>query len=916
MARYPQDESRFQPVLSFLRIQADELPLVSLMTLYFFLAMGCTSVVRALQNALYLGNVGFDWRLPVLYLLLAAVSIGTVVAYRSLASRFSRVWVSILTLILLILCLLLFTAPIAENREWVYPVFYLWGGVFSLLVPTQGWLLSYELYTIREAKRLFAILGTGGIFGGAFGGFYAASLSSRISTLSMLIHVVVGLCLMQLVLIAIQRVRAGSVAAQDDIRTEGPAKGRGKEAEQASFSLLFQSRYVLTMAALVLVVGATTTILDLQFKGLLEERYPGSPEAITRFFGVMLGVMFSLSAAIQLLVTTRVLRRFGVALTLLLLPLILLAGGVPTLIWAGFWLMMLPKLIDGSLRSSVHRVSVELLYIPIEGRQTIMAKGLIDLVVTRLGDAAGAFILLAVLSFIGLSLESLSWFVLIGALGWLLLAGQLGREYVRQLRGSLATEAPPELSGSWRKAGGAGGQLLLEALDSPTPSKVILALKLLSTSEKHSMDLMDRSGELHDISGVYRAVPWLDRVVPLVDHENLNVAAAAFRLLVSHYPETYLGKIKESCSLEEIPDRLCLFYLDQYEPRPSRYLDPDRVLSWLQTADEEQTILLIRLMGKARSSPYLEVLRPCLENSSRPVACAAIAAVGRFQQEEDVRPLIGFLEQSWSREAARSGLSSYGDLIVEDLVGVIQRPDTSQVVRGSVPFILGRIGSRQAQQALFQCLYLQDSIVAFRALKSLNKIREHGGLVYEADLFLPILQIWAREHYELINLELLLGADGKGTRRLLQNTVSQRIEWGIERIFRGLALFLPATDAHTSYMAYVGDQTVLRENAIELIDSLVKGELRQTVMPILMAESSEAKAEIGRDIFSLSGNLDQVLSDALFQADAWLKCCLLAWIKGEARSDLRHRVEDALEDPNLLVRETADWALTTWGNRP
>ncbi len=115
MTRYPQDESRFQPVLSFLRIQADELPLVSLMTLYFFLAMGCTSVVRALQNALYLGNVGFDWRLPVLYLLLAAVSIGTVVAYRSLASRFSRVWVSIFTLILLILCLLLFTAPIAEN---------------------------------------------------------------------------------------------------------------------------------------------------------------------------------------------------------------------------------------------------------------------------------------------------------------------------------------------------------------------------------------------------------------------------------------------------------------------------------------------------------------------------------------------------------------------------------------------------------------------------------------------------------------------------------------------------------------------------------------------------------------------------------------------------------------------------------
>ena len=73
---------------------------------------------------------------------------------------------------------------------------------------------------------------------------------------------------------------------------------------------------------------------------------------------------------------------------------------------------------------------------------------------------------------------------------------------------------------------------------------------------------------------------------------------------------------------------------------------------------------------------------------------------------------------------------------------------------------------------------------------------------------------------------------------------------------------------------------MLREHAIELIDSLVKGELRQTIMPILTEESPQKKAEIGRRIFRLSGNLEQALSDTLFQADPWLKCCLLAWIKG------------------------------------
>ena len=908
-------QARLQQVLDFLRIQPAELPLVFLMTLYFFLAMGCASVVRALQNALYLGNVGFDWRLPVLYLLLAVVSIGVVLVYRGLARRFSRVWVSILTLIVLILCLLLFTAPIAADQKWIYPLFYVWGGVFSLLVPTQGWLLSYEFYTTREAKRLFAILGTGGIFGGAFGGFYAAFLSSRISTVGILIQVVIGLCLMQLVLIAIQRLRARSVRAQDEIRTTVEGADSEKEAEQTSFSVLFRSRYILTLAALVLVVGATTTIIDLQFKGLLEERYSGSPQDITRLFGLILGLMFSLSAAIQLSVTSRIIRRFGVAVTLLFLPLVLLAGVIPAVVAAGFWFRIFPKMIDGSLRSSLHRVSVELLYIPIEGRQTITAKGSIDLIVTRLGDATGAFVLLGALSFMGYSVESMSWLILVGAVGWLLLSARLGREYVQHLRTSLASELAPELSGSWRQDVRGGGRLVLEALDSHAPSKIIFALKLLSTSEDYSMGLMDQSGEIPDISGVYRAVPWLDKVVPLVDHPNLHVAAAAFHLLATHYPETYLEKIKQSCSMEEIPDRLCLFYLDQYEHDPAGYLQPEKVLLWAERADQEHALVLSRLMAKAKEPRYLNILRKWMKSSSRPLACAAITAVGHFRREKDIRLLIGFLEQSWSRGAARAGLASFGDVIVEDLVTVIQQVETITAVRVSVPLILGEIGSQEAQRALFQCLYLQDSVVAFRALKSLNKIRHQGKLVFEADSFLPILQIWAREHYELINLELLLGGDGeRGTRRLLQKTVTEHIDWGLERIFRGLALFLRDADAHSSYRAYVGDETVLREHAIELIDSLVKGELRQTIMPILTEESAEKKAEIGRSIFRLSDNLEQVFSDALFQVDPWLKCCLLAWIKGEGKSGLRERVVDACEDRNAIVRETARWALSTWGS--
>ncbi len=132
----------------------------------------------------------------------------------------------------------------------------------------------------------------------------------------------------------------------------------------------------------------------MQFKWLLEARYPGAPQDIAHFFGIFLGVVFSGSLLVQLIVTSRVIRGVGVANTLLVLPAALLLGVFPALLLGIFWVMIVPRMVEGSVRPSLHRVSVELLYIPIEASQAITAKGTIDLVVTRLGDSFGALVLL------------------------------------------------------------------------------------------------------------------------------------------------------------------------------------------------------------------------------------------------------------------------------------------------------------------------------------------------------------------------------------------------------------------------------------------------------------------------------------------------------------------------------------------
>ncbi|NIV37288.1 MAG: hypothetical protein GWN58_50055, partial [Anaerolineae bacterium] len=129
-----------------------------------------------------------------------------------------------------------------------------------------------------------------------------------------------------------------------------------------------------------------------------------------------------------------------------------------------------------------------------------------------------------------------------GAAIWFGIAVRLGREYIQTLRESLAGELGG-MRRSWRFEGDQVQKMLVSALDSPAPSKVLLALKLLSGSTVEAGHL-DESVEL---SGVYSTAPWLKKVEPLVEHENLQVAAAALNVLVTRGPSRYIDILEERC---------------------------------------------------------------------------------------------------------------------------------------------------------------------------------------------------------------------------------------------------------------------------------------------------------------------------------------------------------------------------------
>ena len=44
---------------------------------------------------------------------------------------------------------------------------YIWVGVFAVLVPSQVWTLAGLVFDTRQAKRVFSLIGSGGLIGAA-----------------------------------------------------------------------------------------------------------------------------------------------------------------------------------------------------------------------------------------------------------------------------------------------------------------------------------------------------------------------------------------------------------------------------------------------------------------------------------------------------------------------------------------------------------------------------------------------------------------------------------------------------------------------------------------------------------------------------------------------------------------------------
>jgi hypothetical protein len=385
---------------------------------------------KATRDALFLSQ--FDVReLPKLMVVSAALSVvGVLVMSRLLAmygpSRLVPRGFAVSAVLFLIEWWLLGQAP-----HTAVIMLYLHMGIVGVLLISGFWSVINERFDPHTAKRTIIRIGAAATLGGILGGVIAERVASYADPRVML-----------LLLAAMHAICVYGVRGIGSIRRAATTDD-GIAPVRWGVTLVARNRYLLQMAALIIVSSVIAGLLDYALKAETSLRYTARPDLLG-FFATFYAAVGVVTFVVQVGLGPILLNRFGLGGSIFVLPGSVILGGVVAASANEFWGFVCLRAIESVFANSLFRSGFEVLYTPLAPDEKRPTKTIIDVGGNRLGDMLGGGLLLVVL--LALPQVPARWVVVLAALvaiGSFWLMASLYRGYVSRLAANLRGGAFP-----------------------------------------------------------------------------------------------------------------------------------------------------------------------------------------------------------------------------------------------------------------------------------------------------------------------------------------------------------------------------------------------------------------------------------------------------------------------------------------
>jgi AAA family ATP:ADP antiporter len=819
-------KSRLYKLLSrILDIKPGEETLVILLFSCYFLIITPHTIIKTLRYADLLHKMG-PKGLPIAYLCAAVVTGLVVWLHSKIRVRFSSQLLMTSSLVFfvisgLMLHVLLQTDVGAQSAYLTY-VYWVWAGVLVTVLHTQFWMIVIEVFNPREAKRLLAICGSGGILGGIFGGLLAGFLT-RSNLSNLLLPLACGLllvCIFVVRAIFILWQKQPSFAKQaEEIRNLFDSQQFGFK---DSFHAVRKNSYLVVIAILVVITVIVSTFIDFHFSSAVEERFT-SKEAMQAFFGLFYAGLLIFALFVNIFLTSLLLKNFRVRFTLLLTPVTLFIATLAA-IFAPFTLFTagLIKSTDEGLGFSLQQSVRELLYIPVSSELKFRAKPFIDMFINRFAKVLAAILLFLFALTLEKKVEYLTpvfdpglakdllWGVIAFLIIWIIFSLKIYKEYINAVRQNIKVKWKRADKTVTEKLDVDYTRLVFDTIESKDRSSVLYAM--------HLFDLLEQDKLSPEIK-------------TMISQKADEVKASSLGDLFSAEGATWFPEIDDDISQEAfITDIREIMSSDIYQQLIE--LHAEQVME--ESADSEiakmEMAKAIGLMDP--NSPIVEKLETLIDDDSPDVSRYAIQSAARLKRDEHIPAIIRKLSDPLTHEDAVSALKKYGHSALAILQDYLRDNSKAIDLRKDVVKVLAHIGNQEAVQSLVDELNRGTEKLDTEIVDALDRSRAEKADIHFPPKLVRRKILLVIKKYCQVYIDLMsLGSDEQNTKQGRQLQKRQTVDFS--NIFKLLGLYYPHEDI---VKAYQNLQTGTKDSiayAIELLDNTLNKEMKDAIMPLV-----------------------------------------------------------------------------------
>ncbi|MDZ7720517.1 MAG: Npt1/Npt2 family nucleotide transporter [Balneolaceae bacterium] len=309
--------------------------------------------------------------------------------------------------------------------------FYVLGDMFNSAMVTFFWAYSNDIFNSDQAKRSYGIVGLGGIIGGIVGSTIVVGYVNELGRPTLLYLSLIPLAIM----IGIGYIVNARSQNKQESSQKACAEGRRCSAVFEGADIVFRSKYLLAIVGIIGLYEIVSNIVDFQLSATIASTVSGDLEK-DAYFGVVGQITSIVSLVVQLFLTSFIMKRFGVGIALLFLPIAITLGSVGFLIFPSLVFVTIMSASDNSLNYSINQSAKETLYTPTNQDVKYKAKAFIDMFIQRFAKVIAVVLNLAVAAWIGL--ENVRWLsiaCLIIMVGWIFLVRYAGKEFEKKEAG-------------------------------------------------------------------------------------------------------------------------------------------------------------------------------------------------------------------------------------------------------------------------------------------------------------------------------------------------------------------------------------------------------------------------------------------------------------------------------------------------